>query len=130
MPDFASRRLAVTSCVLLPIDETMPIPVRTTRLMIASSACVARALRTPLGPGRLRLVLEQPDLEVECPIDNGAVHREPAVRDAQDQFRAHHALEVDAVDDLPHGRLHLTGQLHFAHAERTSAAGGTEPAEE
>ncbi len=31
MPDFASRRLASTSCVLLPIEETIPIPVTTTR---------------------------------------------------------------------------------------------------
>jgi hypothetical protein len=33
MPDFASRKLASTSCVLLPMEETMPIPVTTTRLM-------------------------------------------------------------------------------------------------
>src|ERR1700752_5150025 len=37
-PDLASRRLARTSWVVLPMDETMPIPVTTTRLMIASSA--------------------------------------------------------------------------------------------
>src|SRR5579871_1757751 len=37
MPDFASRRDATTSCVLLPMDETMPIPVTTTRLMKRSS---------------------------------------------------------------------------------------------
>jgi hypothetical protein len=36
MPDFASCRLASTSWVLFPIEETMPIPVMTTRLMIAS----------------------------------------------------------------------------------------------
>src|SRR6202021_2612613 len=36
IPDFASWRLARTSWVLLPMDETMPIPVMTTRLMIAS----------------------------------------------------------------------------------------------
>ena len=42
MPDFASRRLASTSCVLFPIDETMPIPVTTTR----------RIIKTPLfSPG-------------------------------------------------------------------------------
>jgi hypothetical protein len=35
MPDFASRRLATTSCVELPIEETMPIPVMTTRFMSA-----------------------------------------------------------------------------------------------
>ena len=33
MPDLASRRDASTSWVLLPIEETMPIPVTTTRLM-------------------------------------------------------------------------------------------------
>ena len=48
MPDFASRRLASTSWVLLPMDETMPIPVTTTRLMIASSASCARASRLTL----------------------------------------------------------------------------------
>jgi len=36
-PDFASRKLARTSWVLLPMDETMPIPVTTTRLIPASS---------------------------------------------------------------------------------------------
>ena len=34
MPDLASRKLASTSWVLLPMDETMPIPVTTTRLII------------------------------------------------------------------------------------------------
>ena len=33
MPDFASRREASTSWVVLPMDETMPIPVTTTRLI-------------------------------------------------------------------------------------------------
>ena len=35
MPDLASRKLAVTSWVLLPIEETIPIPVTTTRRMRA-----------------------------------------------------------------------------------------------
>jgi hypothetical protein len=30
----ASRNEASTSCVLLPMDETMPIPVTTTRLIL------------------------------------------------------------------------------------------------
>ena len=34
MPGFASRNEASTSCVLLPMDETMPIPVTTTRLIL------------------------------------------------------------------------------------------------
>ncbi len=33
MPDFASRRFATTSWVLFPIEETIPIPVTTTRRM-------------------------------------------------------------------------------------------------
>src|ERR1700758_3522715 len=37
MPDLASRSDASTSCALLPMDETMPIPVTTTRLIFASS---------------------------------------------------------------------------------------------
>src|SRR5580658_6866586 len=36
-PDLASRSDASTSCALLPMDETMPIPVTTTRLIFASS---------------------------------------------------------------------------------------------
>src|SRR3954449_5055812 len=37
MPERASRSDARTSCVLLPIDETIPIPVTTTRLINCSS---------------------------------------------------------------------------------------------
>ena len=34
MPDFASRSEAVTSWVLLPMEETIPMPVTTTRRML------------------------------------------------------------------------------------------------
>ena len=37
MPDLASRSEASTSCVLFPMDETMPMPVTTTRLIAHSS---------------------------------------------------------------------------------------------
>src|ERR1700681_1428427 len=61
IPDLASWRLASTSWVLFPMDETMPIPVMTTRLMIASPCrCVlcdgrrqAKAAM-PAGAGNLR----------------------------------------------------------------------------
>src|SRR5215813_12525058 len=85
-PDFASRKLARTSWVLLPMDETMPIPVTTTRLMPASSASLPRracaAGRPPAsGAARLRdgLLTEQPDLEVERTVDHRAVGGKPAV---------------------------------------------------
>ena len=40
MPDLASRSEASTSWVLLPIEETMPMPVTTTRLMLSHCSCV------------------------------------------------------------------------------------------
>ena len=52
MPDLASRSEASTSCVLLPMDETMPIPVTTTRLIFASSAFVRQKVdQAPLACG-------------------------------------------------------------------------------
>ena len=45
MPDFASRRLASTSCVLLPMDETMPIPVTTTRRIAVLPSVSRRGLK-------------------------------------------------------------------------------------
>jgi hypothetical protein len=91
-PDLASRRLAKTSWVLLPMDETMPIPVTTTRFMLASSALWGA--RLPLlqmprsGPARLRhLILpEQADFKVEGPVDHRVVGGQPAIRNAEHQL--------------------------------------------
>src|SRR5476649_1522735 len=99
IPDFASWRLASTSWVLFPMDETMPIPVMTTRLMIASPCrlrfvcqhflCVSRRqtegrLAGALG-SRLRcgILLEQPDPQILRAIDNLAIGRKPPVGDAK-----------------------------------------------
>src|ERR1700676_3358699 len=80
---------------------------------------------------RLRLyVAEQTDLEIERTIDHRAVRREPAVGDTEHQFRAHHALDIDAVDDVLHRRQHLPRKFDFTHAERAAFAGRAEPAEE
>src|SRR5262245_1791777 len=134
-PDFASRKLARTSWVLLPIDETMPIPVTTTRLMpasSASSAACAMPARRASSPARLRAFLlpEQADLEVHGPVDDRAIGREPAVRNPEHELRAHHALDVDAVDDLLDVGEHLAGELQLAEPERAALAGRAEPAEE
>src|ERR1700704_6305805 len=142
IPDFASRRLASTSCVVLPMDETMPIPVTTTRLMPASSASSWRSrglrfaehARAPAGPLRAArrdrgALAEQSDLEIARPVDPLPSRREPAVGDAEHQDRAHHALDVDAVHDLLDGGKNLAGELHLAHAERTPVAGRSEPAQ-
>ena len=74
MPDFASRRLASTSWVLLPIDETMPIPVTTTRLMtclvrISTRTASATAAVTRRSAA-CSFVAEQADLEVDGAIDD------------------------------------------------------------
>src|SRR5438045_8034463 len=111
MPDLASRKDASTSWVLFPIDETTPIPVTTTRFMIASLQFyrIRRGLgmfAAPSGPARLQcgVLAEQTDLEIARPIDQRAVRRKPAVGDAEHELRAHHPLDVDAVDHLLHRR--------------------------
>src|SRR5579872_2754616 len=96
MPDFASWRLASTSWVLLPMDETMPIPVMTTRLMIASPCrlrfCVVGSpnRKPPHGNLRSRLqcgtLLQEPHPQILRAIDNLAIGRKPAVRDAQPEL--------------------------------------------
>src|SRR5580693_3950391 len=95
MPDLASRSDASTSCVLLPMDETIPIPVTTTRLMAVfpSPRCGKTArLRSRCGCRQRRVFAEQPDLEVERAIDNRAIGGQPAVGNPQHQLRTHHAL--------------------------------------
>src|SRR5947209_8540639 len=119
MPDLASRRLARTSWVLFPIDETMPIPVTTTRLMYASSESCAQPGRAASTAARLhrRVLLEQADLEVRRPINDRAVSRQPAVGNAEHQLGTHYPLDVETVDDLLDVRKHLAGELQFAEAQ-------------
>src|SRR4029077_98021 len=133
IPDFASRRLASTSWVLLPIDETIPIPVTTTRLMNASSASrPAQRAQPPSSPAaRLHhFVAEQSDLEVYGAIDDRPVGREPAVGDAQHELAAHDPLDVDAVDHLLDRGQDLAGEFQLAEPERTSPARRAEPTQE
>src|ERR1041384_4854406 len=88
IPDFASYRLASTSWVLFPMDETIPIPVMTTRLMIASpSYFVVVSMRPDMSAGhfpkrsgfclRSGSRLEQPHFQVLRAIDNVAVGGKP-----------------------------------------------------
>src|ERR1700736_3956342 len=79
MPDFASCRLDSTSWVLFPMDETMPIPVMTTRLMFASPYLVSLcASAGGFRSSRRGALLEQSDPQILGAIDNLAIGRKPA----------------------------------------------------
>src|SRR5262245_27186706 len=152
MPDFAARRLASTSWVLFPIDETMPIPVTTTRLIEASSASqgafrqVEAGMRSlsfgsprtrrprgpPSAPARLhhRVLAEQADLQVHRPVDDRAVRRKPSLGDPQHELGTHDPLDVDPVDHVLDRGNHLPGELELAQSERAALAGGAQPAQE
>jgi hypothetical protein len=65
---------------LFPIDETMPIPVMTTRLMFASPCRSVLVYR--FRSSRFSALLEQPDLQILGAIDNLVIGRKPPVGDA------------------------------------------------
>src|SRR3954452_9259487 len=136
-PDFASRRLARTSWVLLPMDETMPIPVTTTRRIVCllnSASVKPAALACSAGSAACRLhpcfIAEQSDLQVGRAINDRIIGRQPAIGDAEHQFGTHHSLDVDAVYDLFHSRKHLTGKFQLAQPKRTAPPWRAQPAEE
>src|SRR6185436_2199890 len=55
---------------------------------------------------------------------------QPAVGDAEDELRAHHPLDFEAIDHVLHGRQHLAGKLELAQTKRPPLARRAEPAEE
>src|SRR5215467_12935275 len=84
----------------------------------------------PSAPARLHhFVAEQTDLQVDGPVDDRSVRRQPAVGDAEYELAAHDALDVDAVDDVLDGRKHLAGEFQLAEPERAALAGRAEPAQ-
>src|SRR4029453_8999829 len=119
MPDLPSRNDFVTSAALLPIEETTPRPVTTTRFMLS-----ARCRRNFGG------VLEQSDLEAQGLIDRLAVGMHEAVGDAQDQLAQHHALEMHMEGQVLHRWHDHAGELDLADTQRPAAAGSLHPAQE
>src|SRR5437868_3629800 len=116
MPDLASRNAATTSCALLPMLETMPIPVTTTRRMLLVSSGLRR--------------LEKADAQIRCGIDGLAIGFEKPISNSDIELPQDHALEVDDIFDLADGRQHHAGQFDFSDAEGSPLSGGTEPAQE
>src|SRR5665647_1293047 len=109
MPDRASRSDDRTSCESLPIAETIPMPVTTTRLIAFS--CSALDGRCTGGPALplaegilskvgLRLWLEKPDAQILRLVNALAVGLEPAIGDAEHELAAEHTFQIDTVNDL------------------------------
>ena len=95
MPDRPSRREASTSCVLLPIEDTIPMPVTTTRFISASlipSGLSVRPWRRPSSakisrrPARSRPGTGRPSGPWRR-VDGLAIGLQPAVADAEHQLR-------------------------------------------
>src|SRR5258708_6404271 len=117
MPDLPSRSDRVTSTALLPIDETTPRPVTTTRFMSAGRR----------GDGR---VLDQADPQAADLVDWIAVGMDDAICNAQRELAQHHALEMHVVGELAHRRHNHAGKLDLADAQRPAASWRLHPAQE
>src|SRR5882757_8241674 len=119
MPDLPSRKEFVTSAALLPIEETTPRPVTTTRFMLSTRCCRNRGC-----------VLEQADLQAGHFVGRLVVGVDKAIGDAQDQLAQDHALEMDMVGELLDRGHDHAGELDLAHAQRPAATRRLHPAQE
>src|SRR3989304_8238425 len=115
MPLRPERSEASTSPLLVPMLETIPIPVTTTRRMALPSESV--------GGGK------QSHLQVLACIDIAAVDLHCAVGDPHHQLAQDPALHADAVGNFPCARQHLAAELDLAAAERASAPLAAHPAQ-
>src|SRR5690606_19857604 len=111
MPERWVRSDSLTAAMSLPRQETMPLPVTTTR----------RIGSEPGGVG------EQADLEVLRRVDLAAVDRHGGVGDGHDQLALDHPADVDAVAHQLRARQHLAAELDLADPERAAAAGQALP---
>src|SRR5690554_2476404 len=124
MPGRSSRSEAVTPARSLPMHETIPRPVTTTRRSRLRPSPVwseAGAISEPFGGG------EQSNPQVGRGVDLAAVHERAAVTDHQCQLAAHDPADVDLIGDQFGVRQYLPGELDLAHAQRAPAAGFAEP---
>src|SRR5579863_5920643 len=121
-PDRAACRFARTSCALFPIDETIPMPVTTTRVMDTSEK------EPPSAAAGARA--NQADAHVGDLIYPLSVRLQPTVCDRENKLTLEDALEVDAIDHFLDGRNHHVGEFDLADSERPAATGQSEPTEE
>jgi hypothetical protein len=117
MPDLPSFNDFVTSAALLPIEETIPRPVTTTRPMTACRRGGRRFLR-------------EADFHVEGFVGRLAVGLHEAVGDSHDQPAQDHPFEVHVVGELADAGDDHAGQLDLAHAKCPAAARRLHPSQE
>src|SRR5471030_1059305 len=115
MPLRPSRNEASTSPLLVPMLETMPIPVTTTRRIALASES--------FGGG------EQSYLQVLACKDIATVDLHHSVGDTHHQPAQYYALHADAVGNFLCARQHLAAELDFAAAERAPAPLASHPAQ-
>src|SRR6476659_1389249 len=147
MPDLASRSEATTSWVLFPMEETIPIPVTTTRRIATPSPCLLPAAPPRMRPGAnpgaplwrpgavscgcgLFTTLEQSDAKVGGGVDYLSVRLHDPVGNRQFQLAQDHTFQIDHVLHGPGRGNDHAGKFHLADAERAAFARGAEPAEE
>src|SRR5690606_8747751 len=116
IPERPTRRASSTSCLLLPMLETMPSPVTTTRLTWSTLEGV--------------FTLEQTDAHVLAGVDQAIVHLDLPVGDTHVQPAHDDPLERHPVAHHRAIRRHLAGEAHLAGAQRPAVTGAALPAEE
>src|SRR6187455_3250935 len=102
MPARPARNAADTLSRSLPMHDTMPMPVTTTRRCVADAGGMSEALGGS----------EQANAQVVGDIDFAAVDGGAAVGDHHPQLAAHHPADVDLVADQFRVRHHLAAELH------------------
>src|SRR5258707_1107082 len=116
MPDLPSFSDWVTSAALLPIGETTPSPVTTTRRIS--------------GPRRGGRVLDQAHFEAVCFVDRTAIGVHDAVGNAHHQPSQDHALQMNVISQFAYRGPHHASEFDLAHAQRPTAPRRLHPAQE
>src|SRR5687768_3307300 len=104
MPGRSSRNDVPTAAASLPRQDTMPMPVTTTRF----AGFISKSLRGA----------EQPDPQVLGDIDLAPVDESAAVGDHHAQLAAQDPVDVDFVGHPLRLRQHLAAELDLADAQR------------
>src|SRR4051812_33676043 len=134
IPDLASRSDASTSWQLFPMEETMPMPVTTTRLMRKTSSLRLGSVHENTSRSRTEggylVCFEEADPQVVSHIDDVAICLHDTIGDCQLQPAQDHPLQVDDVLDFAHAGHDHASELDLADPKRAASARCADPAEE